>query len=62
VKPPAPGESFAILATGDGGWAELDRELAHRLAAADLPVVGWNSRAYYWTRRTPRKRPPTSDA
>ena len=27
AKPPAPGESFAILATGDGGWAELDREL-----------------------------------
>lgn len=52
-QPPAPGTAFAILATGDGGWAELDRELAARLAAADLPVVGWNSRAYYGTRRTP---------
>lgn len=53
TKPPAPGARFAILATGDGGWAELDRELARRLEAADVPVVGWNSRAYYWTRRTP---------
>lgn len=55
AKPPAPGESFAVLASGDGGWAELDRELARRLAAADIPVVGWNSRAYYWTRRTPEE-------
>lgn len=52
---PAPGASFAVLLTGDGGWAELDRELAQRLAHADLPVVGWNSRAYYWTRRTPEE-------
>jgi type IV secretory pathway VirJ component len=53
--PPAPGACFAILLTGDGGWAALDREVARRLAAADVPVVGWDSRAYYWTRRTPDK-------
>ena len=55
AKTPPAGKAFAILATGDGGWAELDRELAGRLAASDLPVVGWNSRSYYWTRRTPEE-------
>jgi type IV secretory pathway VirJ component len=52
-KTPAAGARFAILVSGDGGWAEFDRGLAQQLAKADLPVVGWNSRAYYWTRRTP---------
>jgi type IV secretory pathway VirJ component len=55
AQTPSPGAHFAILASGDGGWAEMDRELACRLAAADVPVVGWNSRAYYWTRRTPEE-------
>jgi type IV secretory pathway VirJ component len=50
---PAAGASFAIFVTGDGGWAALDREVSARLAKADVPVVGWNARAYYWTRRTP---------
>lgn len=50
---PVAGARFAILVSGDGGWAEFDRGLAQQLAKADLPVVGWNSRAYYWTRRTP---------
>jgi type IV secretory pathway VirJ component len=55
TTPPAAGEGFAIFLTGDGGWAALDREVATRLAAADLPTIGWDSRAYYWTRRTPEE-------
>ena len=41
--------------TGDGGWAALDREVSARLAKADVPVIGWNARAYFWTRRTPEE-------
>ncbi len=52
-RPPPPGETFAIVLTGDGGWAELVRQVAEGLTAADVPCVGWDSRAYYWTRRTP---------
>lgn len=52
---PTAGAAFAIFITGDGGWAALDREVSARLAKADLPVVGWNARAYYWTRRTPEE-------
>lgn len=55
AEAPGPGAAFAVFLSGDGGWAELDREVARRLAAADVPVVGWDSRAYYWTRRTPEE-------
>lgn len=55
ATPPAAGAAFAIFVTGDGGWAALDREVSARLTRADVPVVGWNARAYYWTRRTPEE-------
>lgn len=48
-------DRLAILLTGDGGWAGLDRELAARLAAAGVSVVGFNSLKYYWTARTPEQ-------
>jgi type IV secretory pathway VirJ component len=44
---------FALLITGDGGWAGLDRELAARLAANGVPTVALNSLKYFWSRRTP---------
>jgi type IV secretory pathway VirJ component len=52
---PAAGSSaeFALLLTGDGGWAGLDQELAARLAADGVPTVGLNSLKYFWTQRTP---------
>lgn len=46
-------DTFVVLMTGDGGWAGLDQDVAAALAAAGVPVVGWNSLKYYWTRRTP---------
>jgi type IV secretory pathway VirJ component len=56
VEVPAttPGRSaFALLVTGDGGWAGIDREIAAALAAKGLPVVGLDSLKYFWARRTP---------
>jgi type IV secretory pathway VirJ component len=52
---PAAGHSdeFALLMTGDGGWAGLDQELAARLTMNGVPTVGLNSLKYFWTRRTP---------
>jgi type IV secretory pathway VirJ component len=49
----APGDSFAILMSGDGGWAGLDQDIAGALSAAGIPVVGLDSLRYYWTSRTP---------
>jgi type IV secretory pathway VirJ component len=51
----SPSDRFAIVLTGDGGWAGLDRELAARLVAAGVPVVGFNSLKYYWTAHTPEQ-------
>jgi len=46
-------DAMAIILTGDGGWSELDKEVADGLAAHGIPAVGWSSLRYYWTARTP---------
>jgi type IV secretory pathway VirJ component len=52
----APGAAaFALLVTGDGGWAGIDREIAAALAATGLHVVGLDSLKYFWVRRTPEE-------
>ncbi|MFT3913228.1 MAG: AcvB/VirJ family lysyl-phosphatidylglycerol hydrolase [Anaeromyxobacteraceae bacterium] len=53
------GTRLAVLLTGDGGWAGLDKGLSASLAAAGVPVVGLDSLAYFWKRRTPEE---TADA
>ena len=44
---------MAIMVSGDGGWAELDKSVAAGLAAAGVPTVGLSSLRYFWTPRTP---------
>ncbi len=44
---------FALLLSGDGGWAGIDKQLAGYLSSQGIPVVGLNSLKYFWTRRTP---------
>jgi type IV secretory pathway VirJ component len=44
---------MAIIVTGDGGWAELDKSVAAGLADAGIPTVGLSSLRYFWTPRTP---------
>jgi type IV secretory pathway VirJ component len=44
---------LVVFLSGDGGWAELDRQISDRLIAAGIPVVGWNSLKYYWVARSP---------
>jgi type IV secretory pathway VirJ component len=48
----APGDAFAVLITGDGGWAAADRALAASLAARGIPVVALDARAYLSAPRT----------
>jgi type IV secretory pathway VirJ component len=52
VQASGPSAEFALLLTGDGGWAGLDQELAARLAARGVPIVGLNSLKYFWKQRT----------
>lgn len=54
--PAAPGPTqdlMAVMISGDGGWAGLDKGLAASFAARGIPVVGWNSLRYFWSARTP---------
>lgn len=47
------GDALAVIVSGDGGWASLDREIGDTLARSGVPVVGLDSLQYLWTRRTP---------
>ncbi len=47
------GDALAVVVSGDGGWAGIDREIGGVLAKEGVPVVGWNSLQYFWTPRTP---------
>ena len=46
-------DALAVILTGDGGWADIDKTVAAGLSAAGVPVIGWSSLDYYWTPRTP---------
>jgi type IV secretory pathway VirJ component len=50
----AASDSFAIIMSGDGGWAGIDQNIAAALSVKGIPVVGWDSLRYYWTARTPQ--------
>jgi type IV secretory pathway VirJ component len=57
IEVPATGtgndDLFAVLLSGDGGWAGIDKEVARSLAERGIPVVGWDTLRYFWTARTP---------
>lgn len=46
-------DAFAVMLSGDGGWAGLARAVAQGLNARGVSVVGWDSLRYFWTERTP---------
>lgn len=47
-----PGDTMAVLYSGDGGWGPLDQKVAQRLADHGVPTIGVNSLAYFRTKRT----------
>jgi type IV secretory pathway VirJ component len=56
VEVPATGQNdtFAVLLSGDGGWAGIDQEIARVIAARGMPVAGLDSLRYFWAPRTPQ--------
>ena len=44
---------FAVVLSGDGGWAGLDKHVAAALADKGMDVVGLDSLRYFWSKRTP---------
>lgn len=58
VAPAAGGDAgnarrFAVLLSGDGGWAGIDKSIAAALAKQGVPVAGFDSLRYFWSARTP---------
>jgi type IV secretory pathway VirJ component len=50
----APGDTLAVLYSGDGGWGRLDQGVAKALAAGGMPVLGVNSLRYFLGKRPPQ--------
>lgn len=46
-------DTLAVMLSGDGGWAGLDRDLASALSERGVAVVGLDTLRYFWTSRTP---------
>jgi type IV secretory pathway VirJ component len=46
-------DTLVIFVSGDGGWANIDREISKVLAENGMPVAGLNALQYFWTKRTP---------
>ena len=44
---------LALMFSGDGGWALLDRAVTAELAKNGLPTIGWDSLSYFWKARQP---------
>jgi type IV secretory pathway VirJ component len=42
-----------IFVSGDGGWMELDQEVASRLHDSGVAVIGWSTLRYFWKAQTP---------
>jgi len=53
VRATTAGPTFAVMLSGDGGWAGLDKNVAAELAKQGVDVVGMDSLRYFWTPRTP---------
>jgi type IV secretory pathway VirJ component len=47
------GERFAVLLSGDGGWAGIDKGIAEALVQRGVPFAGFDSLRYFWSPRTP---------
>ncbi len=54
VRAATSGPTFAVLLSGDGGWAGLDKKVGAALAEKGIDVVGLDSLRYFWSARTPQ--------
>jgi type IV secretory pathway VirJ component len=50
-----PSRTMAVMLTGDGGWADIDKGIAANLAARGIPTVALDSLSYFWKKREPEE-------
>ncbi len=48
-------DTMAVIYSGDGGWRDLDKEVASVLQGQGIPVVGVDSLRYFWSERKPQE-------
>ncbi|HEY6942675.1 AcvB/VirJ family lysyl-phosphatidylglycerol hydrolase [Dokdonella sp.] len=53
AKDPANAHRVAIIVTGDGGWAGLDRGVAEALTDDGVRVIGFSTLKFFWHKQTP---------
>ncbi|MFG0323861.1 virulence factor family protein [Pseudomonas sp. zjy_15] len=46
-------DTVTLFLSGDGGWRDLDRDVAGEMAKLGYPVVGIDTLRYYWQHKTP---------
>jgi type IV secretory pathway VirJ component len=44
---------MVVIYSGDGGWRDLDKDIADVMARDGTPVVGVDSLRYFWSEKTP---------
>jgi type IV secretory pathway VirJ component len=58
VELPVPGSDndvLVIILTGDGGWADLDRDFGNIFQQKGIATLGFDSLKYFWEPRHPDK-------
>lgn len=47
-----PSDTLTLFYSGDGGWRDLDRDIAERMAEKGYPVVGIDVLRYFWQHKS----------
>ena len=48
-------KKLMVFFSGDGGWLDFEDQLSTQFAAEGFETIGFNSRSYFWTARTPQQ-------
>lgn len=48
-------DTVTLFLSGDGGWRDLDRDVADEMAKVGYPVVGIDTLRYYWQHKSPEQ-------
>lgn len=48
-------DTMAVVYSGDGGWRDIDSQVAGALHDQGIPVVGVDSMRYFWTEKKPQE-------
>lgn len=62
MAPAGKNDVLAIIYSGDGGWADLDKQLGDAISARGIPVLGVNTFKYYWRSRSAEESATQLDA